>query len=56
MLLDRLPTLDPSSGQQGRERPILLVPPVVAVDPGCAAELGAREHQRLVQLNLGLEV
>ena len=34
--------------------PVVVIPPVIVVDPRCAPELIARDHQRLVQQSLGL--
>ncbi len=49
-----LPTLDPRPRQQARERLVVVVAAVSVVDPRRAAELGAQDHQRLVQQRLGL--
>ena len=45
--------LDPIPGQQARERS-MVIPTVVVVDVGRAAEVGGQDHQRITQQLLGL--
>ncbi len=39
--------------QQARNQFVMVVPPVVVADAGCADELGAEDHERLAQWFLG---
>ena len=52
----RLLILGPGPNQQAHEHLIVVLPPVVVVDPRRAAKLRAHDQQRLAQQPLGLKI